>query len=891
MWMMDRLANLITGLGTAKDKGIASRYAFNFLNPEQLTAAYRSSWLPRKVIDIPAADMTRAWRSWQAEEDQIELIEATEKRLKLQSKVKLAKQWARLYGGAGIYIGTGDSILSDELTPERIRRDGIQYLHVMSRFELTAQDLILDPLSPYFGEPTFYSLASGNKAGVTIHPSRVVRFVGRPIPRFAAGMDRWGDSELQVLDDALKQAGVSLAQVATLFNEAKSDIISVPGLSQILATAEGTSRLTNRFAQAALMKSAHNVLLLEGGAPESAEKWETRQIDFGAFPAILQLYLKVAAGAADIPVTRLLNDSPSGMQSTGDSDTTNYYDRLSAEQNTDLTPEMERLDEMLIRSSLGSRPPEVHYRWNPLWQMSEAQKADIWLKKAQATQIYITTNAIPDEVITVAVRNQLQEDGTYPGLDAAFDDYDAKVEAGEIEPDGGDDDEPTEPPNMSGVAALLAAARGPGPHGAPLALPKPQDQTQAARAADAALLLDDFHEYQHERNKTGQFGSGTLVHVVASYHTETGNVVVHGLHAERPHAIKHQIEVLQKQRGKFDRDYGLAAFGHAEHDEGAVQTQRMLAQHGQSFAQTRTATVQGHSDGSGLHVVAEGQHGGGVAVHAVYANAADAKAHAEDISRKAWAVNGETRSEVTDREVSAARRDFNKGKPVAQQVSREQADNQTHEAFEQFVEARHPLDEVLPYPGLKQASRYLAENAAHDATGASGVVRVVHVRSAVAAPVRDARAADAAPRTLYVMRPVVNAAEILTWARKQGFSDTLSADDLHVTIAYSRAPVDWFKAYAAGASIEIPPGGARQMEQFGEATVLLIASDELQWRHSEFERIGATWDHPEYQPHITISYGGAPEDLSAVEPYQGKIVLGPERFAEVDDNWRAKLDA
>lgn len=111
---------------------------------------------------------------------------------------------------------------------------------------------------------------------------------------------------------------------------------------------------------------------------------------------------------------------------------------MSAEQHTDLSPELERLDEMIIRSSLGDRPPEIHYRWNPLWQMSEAQKADIALKKAQATQIYITTNAVPEEVMGVAVRNQLQEDGTYPGIDAAFDDYDA----GLLTPEPDEDDDP-----------------------------------------------------------------------------------------------------------------------------------------------------------------------------------------------------------------------------------------------------------------------------------------------------------------------------------------------------------------------------------------------------------------------------------------------------------------
>ena len=46
---------------------------------------------------------------------------------------------------------------------------------------------------------------------------------------------------------------------------------------------------------------------------------------------------------------------------------------------------------------------------------------------------------------------------------------------------------------------------------------------------------------------------------------------------------------------------------------------------------------------------------------------------------------------------------------------------------------------------------------------------------------------------------------------------------------------------------------------------------------------GATWDWPEYQPHISIQVGGN-VDLSKVEPYQGKIVLGPEIFEELRED-------
>ncbi|MCZ3275982.1 hypothetical protein NYZ53_19970, partial [Acinetobacter baumannii] len=58
---------------------------------------------------------------------------------------------------------------------------------------------------------------------------------------------------------------------------------------------------------------------------------------------------------------------------------------------------------------------------------------------------------------------------------------------------------------------------------------------------------------------------------------------------------------------------------------------------------------------------------------------------------------------------------------------------------------------------------------------------------------RRLAANDAAPRTLYVRRDLLNAGELIAWARDAGFTTTLPADDMHVTIAYSRTPIDWMK--------------------------------------------------------------------------------------------------
>ena len=152
---------------------------------------------------------------------------------------------------------------------------------------------------------------------------------------------------------------------------------------------------------------------------------------------------------------------------------------------------------------------------------------------------------------------------------------------------------------------------------------------------------------------------------------------------------------------------------------------------------------------------------------------------------------------------------------------------------------------------------------------------------------------DSTPRTLYVHRKVTNPSDILSWAKDQGFESTLPADDLHVTVAFSRTPVDWMSIGEDwDPEVVVTPGGPRQLERFGtagDAVVLLFASSSLMWRHEIMKAAGASWDHPEYQPHITLTYDGAALDLDAIEPYQGEIRLGPEVFQEVKEDWKETI--
>jgi phage-related protein (TIGR01555 family) len=156
---------------------------------------------------------------------------------------------------------------------------------------------------------------------------------------------------------------------------------------------------------------------------DTAEEWERKQLTFSGMDGVMSMYLMIAAGAADIPATRLLGRAPAGENATGESDIRNYYDRLQSDQKVRIQPVLSRLDEVLLRHVFGDRDEDIYYEWAPLWQMDEEQKAAVWLAKAQAYKIDVDSGLINPDVLREARTNQLIEDGVYPGMEAAVDEF------------------------------------------------------------------------------------------------------------------------------------------------------------------------------------------------------------------------------------------------------------------------------------------------------------------------------------------------------------------------------------------------------------------------------------------------------------------------------------
>jgi hypothetical protein len=116
--------------------------------------------------------------------------------------------------------------------------------------------------------------------------------------------------------------------------------------------------------------------------------------------------------------------------------------------------------------------------------------------------------------------------------------------------------------------------------------------------------------------------------------------------------------------------------------------------------------------------------------------------------------------------------------------------------------------------------------------------------------------------------------------------------DLHVTLAYSTAPVDWSDPAFAPREDRISFNCENvKFERFGPCIVLVFQSPEIDARWADLIAAGASWDFPEYNSHVTIGYDRAGTlDLPPVDAAPHHFSFGPEYRKNLDPDYGDKKE-
>lgn len=429
MLFSDNLTNVMSGLGTGRAKSSYSHFTNTQYTEEELLTTYRQNWLAAKIVDIIAEDATREWRAWQAEKEQIDKIERMERMLGVQGKVQKAITLARLYGGAALYIGTNETDVSK---PLNVEREKIRYLTPVSKRELSAGEIDNDIASEYFGQPSFYNLITRDIM-VAIHPSRLVKFVGKPIPEsfgLAFGYEQgWGDSVLVSCMAPILRTESTMANAGEVMFESQVGVMKVPDLADQLDEDGGTEKMLKAISTQMLAKGSIKSLIID-----AAQDYTVSSQTFAGIPELIEAFQKEDSGAAGIPFTRLFGQSPGGLNSTGESDLRNHYDNIKSYQNLTVTPALHKLDELLIWNALGKRPQEVHYNWNNLWYPSAKEQAEIGKVVADTIKTLNDTGLFNSDALSASAVNLITERGVVPGLEGAIEEFGSEIEEEALPP-------------------------------------------------------------------------------------------------------------------------------------------------------------------------------------------------------------------------------------------------------------------------------------------------------------------------------------------------------------------------------------------------------------------------------------------------------------------------
>lgn len=407
------LRNLVANIGTNKDKRMYSFFQARDFSYQQLEDMYTNDWLSGKIIDIPANDAVRNWRAITTpnmDPKEIEQYEKAEREWKIKRKFNEALKWAYLYGGSLMFLGVEDSgNLEEPLVLDGIKQGNLKYIHILDRWMVSASSInTSDPTKANYQYPEFYQLPGGHM----VHHTRVIRFDGLLAPfRVRQQNNYWSNPVLQRVYDAVLNSQSFAEIVNSLVYESKLDIISIPNLMQMLSMPDGEKQLIDRFHLADLLKSINNTLLLD-----REETHDRKQTSFSGLDAMMNEYLGIVSAASDIPQTRLLGASPSGLNATGDSDLENYYDMVSSKQENELLPALTYFDQVFSRSILGYYPDDWGFEFRSLWQLSDKEKAEIQKSNAERDQIYLQNGVISSSVVA----KQLRDNDVYNAIDDEY---------------------------------------------------------------------------------------------------------------------------------------------------------------------------------------------------------------------------------------------------------------------------------------------------------------------------------------------------------------------------------------------------------------------------------------------------------------------------------------
>lgn len=418
---LDAFSNPLFRLGYGSQSPLeATEYPLTRMtgNYALLNSLYRENWLVQSLVGIIPDDMCREWfcLSEEVDPERLRRLEQVQMETGLRESVNEGLRWGRLYGGAAglIVIRGQEGMLDRPLDLETVLPGSFRGLYILDRWcGITPEAGLVFRRGRMV--PEYYTINS-EEGGVVarVHHSRIIRFIGRELPYLERMAEMyWAASEVESLyQDVVKHNNVA-ANMAALTFRANVDTMEVQSLDQLFSLTSGDMqrRFWNTMQCQSVMQSNFGLRLVDKG-----NQIHNTQYTFTGLQEVYEAMALDLCGASHIPMTKLFGRSPAGMNATGESDLTNYYDYIDTLRESKLRPILQQLLPVLAMSAWGENPEGLEISFPPLWKPKAKEMAEIVERKTTAIRDAFQAGLLNVDTAQMELKKLAEETGMFGSI-------------------------------------------------------------------------------------------------------------------------------------------------------------------------------------------------------------------------------------------------------------------------------------------------------------------------------------------------------------------------------------------------------------------------------------------------------------------------------------------
>jgi uncharacterized protein len=394
----------------------------------------------RKMVSTLAEEMTRKWikltSSGEGDKtDRIIKIEAALRRFGIRELFQKVAEDDGYFGRGQIYIEVtkpGSKELATD-DPAELQSPLFVSAKKISKGSLVAFRKV-EPMWTYPGlynstnplKKDFYKPTTWFVMGQTVHASRMIMIISRPVP--------------DMLKAAYSFGGLSMSQMAKPYvdhwyrtRDSVSDIVhsfSVSGFrtnmeSTLAGDAGGADDFFKRVALFNLTRDNRGAMVLD----KESEEFFQFNTPLSGLDSLQAQSQEQMASVSSIPLVKLTGITPAGLNASSDGEIRVFYDDVHSDQERDFREPLKRVIDLIQLDEFGDIDTDIDFVFEPLYQLSETELASARKIEAETDAVLITAGVIDQNEARTRIASD--PDGAYNSLELNEDLDESEEEEGE----------------------------------------------------------------------------------------------------------------------------------------------------------------------------------------------------------------------------------------------------------------------------------------------------------------------------------------------------------------------------------------------------------------------------------------------------------------------------